>query len=233
MCLELWWCKNLLCTVFTDLGPAGKEENASLQGRFLETRAYLALLTSSQLRRKFGVFDRSKLLFSIEAGGAIAEIGLLPFARIALIELHRLTTFWHRKPSLPSGTFRSKAFAIFLIAFARSTSITHSLIFALLSSVPGCQARAMERLKGRQPLGVGPLAREIPRWRCSLGITIRFRSLNIVIEMEFIRVRAHPDGIRLILFLVVDPQFDVVLGEDSAFGKELVIVAEFLERLIE
>ena len=44
-------------------------------------------------------------------------------------------------------------------------------------------------------------------------------------------MRAHPDGIRFRLFLIVDPEFDVVLGEDSAFGEELVILAEFAEGL--
>ena len=41
------------------------------------------------------------------------------------------------------------------------------------------------------------------------------------------RRRAH------IFFLVVDPEFDLVLGEDSALGEEFVVVAEFTEGLVE
>src|SRR5579875_309352 len=44
----------------------------------------MALLTSSLHQGKLEISDRSKLLFAIEAGGAMAEVGLLPFARIAL-----------------------------------------------------------------------------------------------------------------------------------------------------
>ncbi len=46
-------------------------------------------------------------------------------------------------------------------------------------------------------------------------------------------MRAHPYGICLVLFLVVDPKFDVILGEDSAFGEELVILAKFREGFVE
>lgn len=47
--------------------------------------------------------------------------------------------------------------------------------------------------------------------------------LDVVIQAKLVRVRAHPYGIRFVLLLVVDPEFNVVLGEDSAFGHELVI----------
>jgi len=50
----------------------------------MKTTSYLALLTSSLRQRKVAVSGRSQLLFSIEAGGAMAEVGLLPFVRVAL-----------------------------------------------------------------------------------------------------------------------------------------------------
>jgi hypothetical protein len=53
------------------------------------------------------------------------------------------------------------------------------------------------------------------------------RILDFVIEAEFVWMRTHPNGIRLVLFLLVNPEFDVVLGQ------ELVIFAEFRERFVE
>jgi hypothetical protein len=49
-----------------------------------KSRIYLALLTFSLPQWKFEIPGQLKLLFATEAGGAMAEVGLLPFARIAL-----------------------------------------------------------------------------------------------------------------------------------------------------
>jgi hypothetical protein len=40
--------------------------------------------------------------------------------------------------------------------------------------------------------------------------------LNVVIEMELVRVRAQPDGVDLLVAFVIQPRFDHVLGEDVA-----------------
>src|SRR5213078_2263511 len=41
-------------------------------------------------------------------------------------------------------------------------------------------------------------------------------ALNVIIEMEPVRMRAQPDGIDLLVPLVAEPSFDHVLGEDVA-----------------
>ena len=57
--------------------------------------------------------------------------------------------------------------------------------------------------------------------------------LDVVVQMKLIRMRPHPNRIRFVLLLIVNPKFDEVLGEDAALGEEFVIVAEFAECFIE
>ena len=57
--------------------------------------------------------------------------------------------------------------------------------------------------------------------------------LNVVIEVELVRMRAHPDGIGLRFFLVVDPKFDEFRGEHISLEEEFVILAEFAEGFFE
>ncbi len=47
--------------------------------------------------------------------------------------------------------------------------------------------------------------------------------LNVVVEVEFMRMGAHAHGIDLVLLLVADPGVDEILLEDAALEKELVI----------
>jgi hypothetical protein len=58
-------------------------------------------------------------------------------------------------------------------------------------------------------------------------------SLNIVIEVELVGMRAHPHRIGLHFFLVVDPEIDEFGGEYAALEEELVILLELAERLFE
>ena len=55
------------------------------------------------------------------------------------------------------------------------------------------------------------------------------RILNIVVEVELVRMRAHSYGVGFVFRFVVDPEFDELFGENAAFGEELVILAEFGE----
>jgi hypothetical protein len=50
----------------------------------LVTRTYLALFEIPATSSKFETAIGAASWFSVEAGGAMAEVGLLPFARIAL-----------------------------------------------------------------------------------------------------------------------------------------------------
>ena len=40
--------------------------------------------------------------------------------------------------------------------------------------------------------------------------------LDVVVELEFVGVRAHADGVRFVFDFVVDPEVDDVFGEDVA-----------------
>ena len=42
--------------------------------------------------------------------------------------------------------------------------------------------------------------------------------LNIVVKVELVRMRSHPHRVRFIFLLVVDPEFDELLGEDPALS---------------
>src|SRR5262249_3150448 len=57
--------------------------------------------------------------------------------------------------------------------------------------------------------------------------------LNVVIEMELVRVRAQPNGIDLLVAFVIQPSFDHVLGEDIAAQQERVIGLERIQRLLQ
>jgi hypothetical protein len=49
------------------------------------------------------------------------------------------------------------------------------------------------------------------------------KSLDVVVEVKLVRVRAEGDGIDFALALVGDPLVDHVVGEDAAFDQELVV----------
>src|SRR5882762_3637135 len=67
-----------------DFYPAGASRAAGLFHESPVTRSYLALLTSSAQFSLQGI-DKGRLaVFSGRAGGTMAEVGLLPFARVAL-----------------------------------------------------------------------------------------------------------------------------------------------------
>ena len=57
-------------------------------------------------------------------------------------------------------------------------------------------------------------------------------ALNIVIEMELVRMRAQPDGIDLLIPLVAEPGFDHVLGENVAAQQKGVIGFKRIKRLL-
>ena len=58
-------------------------------------------------------------------------------------------------------------------------------------------------------------------------------ALNVVIEMELVRMRAQPDGIDLLVTLVAEPCFDHVLGENVAAQQKGVISFERIQRLLQ
>src|SRR3954463_8418582 len=49
---------------------------------------------------------------------------------------------------------------------------------------------------------------------------------NIEVHAEFVRVRAHADGVDLVFALVLDPVVDHVRGEHVAGEQEVVVVFE-------
>ena len=59
------------------------------------------------------------------------------------------------------------------------------------------------------------------------------KNLDVVVELEFVGMRAHAHRINFILALVFDPEFDDFLAEDVAFQQELVVVLEGAERFLE
>ena len=74
----------------------------------------------------------------------------------------------------------------------------------------GWRIKNRPRQRGRGRFG-GPKQRHEPR---QLG---RGTTLDVVIQVELVGMRAHPDGIGLHFFLVVDPELDEFLGEHAAF----------------
>src|SRR4029450_4335318 len=56
-------------------------------------------------------------------------------------------------------------------------------------------------------------------------------ALDVVIEMELVRMRAQPDGIDLLVPLVAEPGFDHVLGENIAAQQKGVIGFERIKVL--
>ena len=58
-------------------------------------------------------------------------------------------------------------------------------------------------------------------------------TLDVVVHLELMRVRAHTDGIDFVGALVVDPGFDQVRREDVAFAEEVVIGFECVECTVE
>src|SRR6266849_3017980 len=75
--------------------------------------------------------------------------------------------------------------------------------------------------------------REIPRSRCSLGMTILGGSSDVVVELELVWMRAHAHGIHFVLHLVVDPELDDIFGEDVTLEQVLVVGFKRLQRLLE
>ena len=53
--------------------------------------------------------------------------------------------------------------------------------------------------------------------------------LNIVVQVEFVGVGAHADGVRFVFGLICDPEIDEFFGEDAALGQIFVIVFLALE----
>jgi hypothetical protein len=64
-------------------------------------------------------------------------------------------------------------------------------------------------------------------------ILMQLVSLDVVVQVELVGMRAHPDRVRFDLSLVIDPHSDEIFGEDAALGEELVILLEFAESLFE
>ena len=59
------------------------------------------------------------------------------------------------------------------------------------------------------------------------------KCLDVVVQVEFVRVRAQADLADLFVHLVLDVGLDEVLGEHAAFKQELVVVTKRLQRLLE
>src|SRR5690348_5493037 len=57
-------------------------------------------------------------------------------------------------------------------------------------------------------------------------------SLNVVVQVELVRVRTHPHGIHFLGHLVINPKIDEVLGEHAALREEGMIFLEGLERFL-
>jgi hypothetical protein len=58
-------------------------------------------------------------------------------------------------------------------------------------------------------------------------------SLDIIIEMELVRMRTQPDGIDLLLSLVVEPGFDHIRSEHIAACQERMIAFECIKSLVQ
>ncbi len=57
-----------------------------------------------------------------------------------------------------------------------------------------------------------------------------FEVLDVEVEGELPGMRAQPDGIHLVLPLVLDPGLDQVRGEDVALQQKVVVLLERVQR---
>ena len=101
--------------------------------------------------------------------------------------------------------------------------------------------RPMTACDGRRP-GVGRVRGRRPfRRRCAqcapcqpqAGVCAGQRptGLDVVVELEFVRVRAQPDRVDLVRTLPVDPGLDQVRREHSSLEQEFVVGLEGVENL--
>src|SRR5208337_1552353 len=67
----------------------------------------------------------------------------------------------------------------------------------------------------------------------ALGMSIINKHSDVVIEVELVRIRAHPNGVHFVLGLVLDPQIDQLLGEHTALEEEFVVRLESRENAVE
>src|SRR4029077_780047 len=88
--------------------------------------------------------------------------------------------------------------------------------WAALAGTPRVREEIWTILKGSRTLA--PAARE---------------RLVVEVEGELVRVRAQPEGVHLVLALVVDPGRDDVRGEHVPLEQEGVVTLERLTRLVE
>src|SRR5258705_279169 len=72
-----------------------------------------------------------------------------------------------------------------------------------------------------------------PRRHAHRGPSKLEEDLDVVVEGELVGMRTQPDGIHLILPLVVDPRLDQVGGEDIALEEEGVILLQVVEDDVE
>jgi hypothetical protein len=56
---------------------------------------------------------------------------------------------------------------------------------------------------------------------------------DVVVQREFVRMRPQPNGIRLVLALVLDERLDQIFAKDIAPQQELVIVSQAIQSLFE
>src|SRR5258705_10436030 len=59
------------------------------------------------------------------------------------------------------------------------------------------------------------------------------KRLDVVVEGELVRMRAQPDGVHLVLPLVVDPGLDQARGEHVPLQQEVVILLEAVQPDVE
>src|SRR6185295_15932229 len=59
------------------------------------------------------------------------------------------------------------------------------------------------------------------------------KRLDVVVEGELVRMRAQPDGVHLVLPLVVDPGLDQVRGEHVPLQQEVVVLLEVVQHDVE
>src|SRR5499426_4281245 len=58
-------------------------------------------------------------------------------------------------------------------------------------------------------------------------------ALDVVVEGELVGMRAQPDGIDLVLPLVLDPRLDEIRGEHVALEEEGVVLLQVVEHDVE
>src|SRR5207249_8138463 len=66
-----------------------------------------------------------------------------------------------------------------------------------------------------------------------LVLTAATRPSDVRVQRELPRMRPQPDGIHLVLALVVDPRLDEVRGEDLSLEQERVVLLEGVEHHVE